>query len=251
MKKLFIINVLVLIILIATTTLIYASNTTLELTGTNSINLNSTGKLTMKIASNSKIGGVMGVIEKNSKISSVKLTAKNGWNIMSYNEESGSFNMVKNEGAKNEEIMEIEYTVSGSEGTGKIEVKNITASNIENYDEEELDNVSKEITIVRQNEEGQEDTDTEEGEKEGEQTYNTDDKKSDEEKTVKDEEKEIKDQSQSSQKESETLKKSDSTASKNVLPHTGIIGVIIPTIILLLTAVSVFAYIGYKKYKGV
>lgn len=244
MKKLFIINVLVLIILIATTTLIYASNTILELTGTNSINLNSTGKLTMKIASNSKIGGVMGVIEKNSKISSVKLISKNGWNIMSYNEESGSFNMVKNEGAKNEEIMEIEYTVSGSEGKGMIEVKNITASNIENYDEEELDNVLKEITIVKQNDEV----------KEGEQTYNTDDKKSDEEKNVEDKEtkdQEIKKQSQSSQKESETLKKFESTANKKGLPHTGIIGVIIPTIILLLTAVSVFAYIGYKKYKGV
>ena len=253
MKRLYFISVFMLIILAISATSIYAANTTINPNGSSSVIMGSSNKITMTLTSNSKIGGVMGIIEKSSNVTSIKLTAKNGWNIMSYNEETGSFNMVKNEGANNEEFMEIEYTVANTEGTGKIDMKSITVSDIENYDEENLNDISKEFTIVKKQEEPKIDddvskTDNEEKNKDDgsskiEENQNEDTSKN---------EKINAEQSVVSENNNQiTGKTENKTTNKTVLPYTGVIGVVIPAIILILSGSSICAYLGYKKYKGI
>jgi len=149
MKKIYLIFIFMLVMLGVMATSVCASNTTITFNGQGNVAPGSVNKITLNLNSIDKIGGIMGVIEKNVNITNIKLTAKNGWNILSYNEENGRFNMVKNEGAKVEEIMEIEYTASNTEGMGKIEVKNMKVSEIENYDEEALKDISKEIKIEK------------------------------------------------------------------------------------------------------
>ena len=238
MKKLYLISAFILLILLVASTSIYATNTTINPKGSNSVTLGSTNKITLQLTSSSKIGGVMGIIEKSSNISDIRVTAKNGWNIMSYNEETGSFNMVKNEGAKNEEIMEIEYTVSNAEGTGKITIKNITVSDIENYEEETLDNVSKEIAIVKKQEEPEQ--------HDSEKDSNTGNETSKDNITIDTEQRETKPDNNQI-----TGKSGNTTNNKSVLPYAGVFEVFIPIIVLILGGISIGTYLGYKKYKGV
>ena len=130
------------IILLASVTSVFSANTTLTIKGTDNVTIGGTGKLTVQLTSSDVIGGVMGVISKNSNITNIEIVGKNGWNVGAFNKETGSFNIIKNEGASNEEIFEIQYTVSNSTGTGKIDIKDITVSNVQDYEEEEVQAIS-------------------------------------------------------------------------------------------------------------
>ena len=234
-------------------TLIFASNTTLNINGANSVTLGTTNKFTVQISSDSNIGGVMGLIQKTSNITSIKLTAKNGWNIMSFNEETGDFNMVKNEGGKNEDIMEIEYTVSNTEGTGKIEIKDVTVSDVENYDEKEVEDVSKNISIVKKQEDKEDDskTDTDtDKEDAGKKENSTENNNTTNEEASIDVNKQgtIKNNNQNS---NQVKAKTETSTVGKTIPYTGDMRTIIVLAILLVGIISIGTYLGYKKYKGI
>ena len=152
MKRIKIISLLVIGILLVITTFCYASNITIVTEDSGNVTAGSTNTITLKLNSNTKIGGVMGVISSSSNVTIQSVTGLNGWNL-TYNEGTGQFNIVKNEGGQNEDFLKIAYTVANSAGTGSIEIKNITASDIENYTEEDVDNFSKNITIEQQQQE--------------------------------------------------------------------------------------------------
>ena len=147
MKRVKLISFLVLGILLIITTLSYASDTTITTEDSGKVTTGSTNTITLKLNCNSKIGAVMGVISSSSNVTIKEVTGLNGWNL-TYNSVTGDFNMVKNEGAQNQNFLKIEYTVADSEGTGSINIKNITASNID-YNDEDVDNFAKTITIEK------------------------------------------------------------------------------------------------------
>lgn len=253
MKKFYFTIILMSIFLLMSSTLIFASNTTLNINGANSVTLGTTNKITVQISSDSYIGGVMGLIQKTSNITSIKLTAKNGWNIMSFNEETGDFNMVKNEGGKNEDIMEIEYTVSNTEGTGKIEIKDVTVSDVENYDEKEVEDVSKNISIVKKQEDKEDDskTDTDtDKEDTGKKENSTENNNTTNEEASIDVNKQgtIKNNNQNS---NQVKAKTETSTVGKTIPYTGDMRTIIVLAILLVGIISIGTYLGYKKYKGI
>jgi len=98
-----------------------------------------------------EVGIVSGKIEKNTNIISMTVTGKNNWNL-TYNKDTGVFNVYKAEGSKAEEIINIEYVVSNEEGTGLITISDIKMTTI-NYETKEMANISKEITIKNEQKE--------------------------------------------------------------------------------------------------
>ena len=257
MKKIYLILTLFLTILLAYATSVFAANTTLNLSGASSVTPGSTGKMTLHITSSNKIGGIEGVITKSSNITNIKVIAKNGWNNplideekdQTYNEETGNFIIYKPAGTSSGEIMEIEYTVSDSEGTGKIEIKDITVANVPDGDEEEVQPVSKSITIEEQ--QSPEDPQPENPQPENPQPENPqpEDSQKDEIKntttpsTTKDTSK--------TASENAAAKNSSATSGKTNLPKAGIASVVIPTSILILCIVGAIMFFRYKKYKGI
>lgn len=255
MKKLHVIFIIFTIILGLLSTSIYASNTTLSLNGSNDVIKGTTNKITVHLNSDVSIGGIDATLEKSNNISNITITAKNGWNLITYNEENGKFNMVKNDGAQNEDVLEIEYTVSNDKGTGKIQLKDIVVSDIQDYNEIELGTIYKEMNIVEKEQpepqpqpDPQPDTqpDTQpdpqptpepqpqSDDSKGETNQNTQNNKT---------------QGNSSQK---TVNKNyTSTSGEKVLPKTGIEGTIIFIAIIIVCAVTIGMYIKYKKYKGI
>ena len=247
MKKIHVIFIIFTIILGLLSTSIYASNTTLSLNGSNDVIKGTTNKITVHLNSDVSIGGIDATLEKSNNISNITITAKNGWNLITYNEENGKFNMVKNEGAQNEDVLEIEYTVSNDKGTGKIQLKDIVVSDIQDYNEIELGTIYKEMNIVEKEQpEPQPQPDPQpdpqptpepqpqSDDSKGETNPNTQNNKT---------------QGNSSQK---TVNKNyTSTSGEKVLPKTGIEGTIIFIAIIIICAVAIGMYIKYKKYKGI
>ena len=260
--KISIISVLVIIALLLVSTICYASNTTLVPSGASSVTKGSSNTITVKLTSSSSIGGVMGVIEKTSNVTINSVTPLNNWNMMSYNAETGDFNMIKNDGAQNEDIIKIDYTVANSEGTGKIEIKNITVSDIVNYDEEEIDDVSVEFSIVEPQEEPGGDTpsgeepggDTPSGEEPGGDTPSGEEPGGDTPsgeipggttpsggKT---------DPEQTNGKTPDTTKSGEKTTSKKDLSNAGL-GIGLGSAIVIAIGAGVFGYIKYRKYNNI
>ena len=190
-----------------------------------------------------KIGGIEGVITKSSNITNIKVIAKNGWNNplideekdQTYNEETGNFIIYKPAGTSSGEIMEIEYTVSNSEGTGKIEIKDITVANVPDGDEEELQPVSKSITIEEQQSPEEPQPENPQPEEPLPENPQPEDSQKDEAKnttipsTTKDTSK--------TDSEKTVAKNTNATSGKTNLPKTGVAGVLIPTSILILCIV--------------
>lgn len=242
MKKIYLLLSLFTIILLASVTSVFSANTTLTINGADNVTIGGTGKLTVQLTSSDVIGGVMGVISKNSNITNIEIVGKNGWNVGAFNKETGSFNIIKNEGASNEEIFEIQYTVSNSTGTGKIDIKDITVSNVQDYEEEEVQNISKSISIVNQQEpdnpqpdnpqpeDPQPDTPSEQG-----NTANTN----------------VVPKGTNTNSQKVDTKNTTSSTSKTVLPKAGLGTIIIPCAVILIGVVAGCMYFKYKKYKGV
>lgn len=94
------------------------------------------------------VGMISGKIRAEGNITIEEVAGKNGWSL-TYNDQEGetkgTFNLLKAAGAKAEEIMEIKYK-AGEEGTGKIILETINATDI-NYEMEQLTDIIKEITV--------------------------------------------------------------------------------------------------------
>lgn len=146
MKKSIIIS-LVLLIICSIATTIYAADTKLVLTGDNETQAGKTGTMYVKVSSDESIGSITFTVTKSDNVSSIKCTSENGWTITP-NESISKYNAYKATGAKDENIMKIEYTLKeDAEGTAKIDVTQITAATIEGDEVENISNVSKTITI--------------------------------------------------------------------------------------------------------
>lgn len=244
MKKLYLIGVLIILILSLTFTSVYAVATTVSFNGENKVAPGSTNKIAINITSDDTIGGIEGKIETSSNISkllSSNITGKNGWTV-TYNAESGIFNAFKAEGTKNEDVLEIEYTVNNQEGTANIELKELVITNI-TYEEEEINDVSKTITIAKS-----ENVDPKKDDKNGEQKQDENDEAKQEDKN------QTKSENIVSTKEDTKItpatKKESTTSTTASLPKTGVFSIIIPIVILGAIAIVV-SYLGYKKYRGI
>lgn len=80
--------------------------------------------LKVKLYSQQLICHLSGIIQKNEYITDMKLVEQNDWKIQ-YNAVTGEFDLEKVEGAKTEEILNIEITTSDKEGKGEILLTNI------------------------------------------------------------------------------------------------------------------------------
>ena len=103
-----------------------------------------TNNLILKVStSGDAIGMVSGKIEKTSGISNIVVKAKNSWNL-TYNEDTGVFNIYKAAGSKTDEILDISYSLTNQAQTGTIYIKNIKITTI-NYELTEKENLSKNV----------------------------------------------------------------------------------------------------------
>lgn len=247
MKKLYLIGILMLVILSLTFTSVYAITATVNLNGDGNVQPGTTNKISVSIASNDTIGGIEGKLVTSSNIAEIleeNLSGKNGWTV-TYNAEDGILNAFKARGTNEEEMFEIEYTVENEEGTAKIELKDLTVTDI-NYDEEQIGDISKTISIAKKSEE----------QKEGEKEEQKEDQKEEQE------QKENKNNTQnvvinpdntpSTKTETKNISTKEATTSSKTssLPYTGIVNVILPIVVIGII-VGLCSYVGYKKYRGI
>lgn len=230
MKKSKLIILFTSIILFILTAYAYASNSQIVVNGDSVAKLGETKEIVVKLSSNETIGVVSGKIEKNDNITSIAVKGKNNWNL-TYNNENGVFNLYKAEGAKDEEIISIEYVAGNTEGTGKITLSNIKLTSID-YETKEVENIEKEIEIKTESAEVQENNAEE----------NTETPEADAEKENPEETK-IEEQIQ--------VNKNDTSVSDKIIPKTGKIDYIAISIIIIMVIIASIFYIKYKQYKKI
>ena len=150
MKRIKRIMLLIIIALIVLGVNVYAAETTskLVITGEDAVKPGETKKITIKLESEQDtVGTISGVIAYSETIEKIEVTGKNSWQLLAYNKDNGKFQLLKAEGAKKEEIIEISYKVKeGASGKAIIELKDINLTTID-YITKTADNVAKEITI--------------------------------------------------------------------------------------------------------
>ncbi len=147
MKKSLIIMLFISIILCMITTCVFADTVPVSLEGSTSATPGSTVTVNVKISSSDTIGVVSGVIGYNSNITSVEVSGKNNW-VVTYNSETGKFNAYKAEGGSTEEIIQIKYVTSNTEGTGTITLSDLQITNT-NYETKNINDITKNITIKK------------------------------------------------------------------------------------------------------
>lgn len=144
-------------IMLLVSTYVYAADysviPTISMEGETTAKPGETKTLTVKIVCEDLVGVVSGKIEKNENISSMTVKGKNNWNL-TYNSETGVFNIIKAEGEKTAEIMTIEYTVGNEEGTGKITINDVQFTTTD-YNEVDVSSASKQISIKNEEQEGE------------------------------------------------------------------------------------------------
>lgn len=225
MKKSVIVMLFISIILCLTATSVFADIAPISLEGKTSVTPGETGTVTVKISSNDTIGVVSGYIKYDSNLTNIQVSGKNNWTV-TYNSETGKFNVVKPEGAKSEEIIEIKYTASNAEGTGTITLSNLQVTNI-NYDTEDVSDIAKTISIKKSTTEGPIKDPTE---NQGEN--------------------QIKKPENNSAKEQ--VNNNSLTIAPKTIPYAGAMTkVVLPIGILLAVIVTIGLYLGYRKYKGI
>lgn len=147
MTKKFRIISFISVILMLLTTSVFAAGPQITMEGENTAKPGETKTVTIKVASpDIEVGVVSGKIEKNANVESMTVTGKNNWTL-TYNQSTGEFNIYKAEGAKTEEILNIEYKLTNEEGTAKITISDINLTTID-YETVEMDSISKEIAVV-------------------------------------------------------------------------------------------------------
>ena len=230
---------------------VYATKSIIQILGDDKANKGDDKQLTVKLLSSDTIGIISGKIMENENVQIIKVNWKNNWNL-TYNSKTGEFNIYKAEGAKEEEIITIEYKAINENATGKITISNLKATSIE-YISETLSNAEKNVQINEQetmNEEteSQDDINTKEEENnKEEQKEKTEETESKEDINIKEERKDnyidveeehsIED---NSKKESDTIK---------TLPKTGNFNMIIPIIIVVVILGTIFFYLKCNSYK--
>lgn len=261
MKKSLMIMLFISIILCMTVTCVFAETVPVSLEGETSVTPGSTGTVNVKISSSDTIGVVSGVIGYDSNITSVEVSGKNNWTV-TYNSETGKFNAYKAEGAKSEEIIQIKYTASNTEGTGTITLSSLQVTNI-NYETENVSDITKDITIKNSTTDDPVDDPTDKP------TDDPSDKPSDKpaddpsEKPTDDPAENSGNKNTSDGKNTNsgilngkntndaTLKTETITPAKK-LPYAGIMTKVgLPIGIVLVGAISVGAYMGLRKYRGI
>lgn len=261
MKKSLMIMLFISIILCITATCVFAETVPVSLKGETSVTPGSTGMVNVKISSSDTIGVVSGVIGYDSNITSVEVSGKNNWTV-TYNSETGKFNAYKAEGAKSEEIIQIKYTASNTEGTGTITLSSLQVTNI-NYETENVSDITKDITIKNSTTDDPVDDPTDKP------TDDSSDKPSDKpaddpsEKPTDDPAENSGNKNTSDGKNTNsgilngkntndaTLKTETITPAKK-LPYAGIMTKVgLPIGIVLVGAISVGAYMGFRKYRGI
>lgn len=234
MKKSLMIMLFISIIFCITATCVFAETVPVSLEGETNVTPGSTGTVNVKISSSDTIGVVSGMIEYDSNITNVQVSGKNNW-VVTYNSETGQFNAYKAEGAKLEEIIQIKYTVSNTEGTGTITLSSLQVTNI-NYETENVSDITKDITI---------------------KNSTTDDPINDPAEDPVDDPADDPadnpaDNNGNKNTNTATTSKTDTIVSDKILPYTGIMTkVVLPISIVLVGIISVGAYMGYKKYRGI
>lgn len=226
MKKVKIMSFLVLSLFLILYSTVFASEPQISMGGNEVAKPNETKNTVVSVSNEDiGIGVVSGTIEKTSNITSISVSGKNSWNL-TYNEETGAFNIYKASGAKSEEIMNIEYTVSGEEGTAQIVLKGVKMTTIE-YETKEIGDITKVITIKNQDI-GADNTNNSVGTENTNNTTNS--------------------ANTNSLKNNNTNK--NNTTSKNKIPQTG--GISFTVIILaIMIVLSIISYRRYIKYKNV
>ena len=228
MKKSLIIMLFISIILCMITTCVFADTVPVSLEGSTSATPGSTVTVNVKISSSDTIGVVSGVIGYNSNITSVEVSGKNNW-VVTYNSETGKFNAYKAEGGSTEEIIQIKYVTSNTEGTGTITLSDLQITNT-NYETKNINDITKNITIKKESADNPADNTIDNS------TDKTEDQSSDNKSTIKD----------------STTSKADTKTSVKTLPYAGKMKeIVLPIGIVLLGIISVVAYMGYKKYREI
>lgn len=137
--------ILVFLIILFWTTRVLASEAQIIIEGEQICKPNETKVLTIKISSETEIGVLSGKIETNENITNINVTGKNNWNL-TFNRDTGVFNIYKAEGSKTQEIISIEYTTANTEGIGKVTLSNLKMTTIK-YETKDVKDILKEITI--------------------------------------------------------------------------------------------------------
>lgn len=228
MKKSLIIMLFISIILCMITTSVFADTVPVSLEGSTSATPGSTVTVNVKISSSDTIGVVSGVIGYNSNITSVEVSGKNNW-VVTYNSETGKFNAYKAEGGSTEEIIQIKYVTSNTEGTGTITLSDLQITNT-NYETKNINDITKNITIKKESADNPTDNTIDNS------TDKKEDQSSDNKSTIKD----------------STTSKTDTKTSVKTLPYAGKMKeIVLPIGIVLLGIISVVAYMEYKKYREI
>ena len=238
MKKNLITIVLMLIMLCITTTYVFADNTPISLEGAETVTPGQEGSVTIKVSSSDAIGVVSGYIKYDSNIASIEVSGKNNWSV-TYNSETGKFNVYKAEGATSEEIIEIKYTASNEESTGTITLSELQVTTI-NYETQDVSDITKSISIKNETiddpvDDPTQDNPTEEPtENPSEQPAGNNNIKND------------------VTTNSSAPTTSTSTTATKTLPYAGVMTkVVLPIGTVLAVIAAVVVYLGYRKYKGI
>lgn len=144
MKKIIKISFIILILLMYSN-FIFASTTPVIFTGDLVAKPNETKTLKLQVSSEKLIGVVSGKIVSSDNIKIDSITAKNNW-VLTYNEETKEFNVLKAEGSNTDEILEIKYTTGTSEGDTTITITGLQVANTE-YQEEKLNDITATIKV--------------------------------------------------------------------------------------------------------
>lgn len=144
MKKIVTI-MLVILLLSIYSSFVFAASTPILLTGDSTAKPNETKTLTMQISSGKLIGVVSGKIVCSDNVKIESVTAKNNW-VLTYNEETKVFSILKAEGSMTDTILEIKYTTGASEGDATITITELQTAGTD-YQEESLDNLVATIKV--------------------------------------------------------------------------------------------------------
>ena len=135
----------VMILLMVLSVNVFAAEPSLEVTGELEAKPEESKTLTIKILSEDNMGVFSGKIVGDGNISNLQVSGKNGWNMLAY--ENGSFKLVKSQGGKNEEAMDITYTIAKqAAGKATITLSNIDLTTID-YNSSSVADITKEISI--------------------------------------------------------------------------------------------------------
>lgn len=145
MKKNIITILLTIVFLSILATLVYGADLQIAINGDSTVKPGESKELIINISSDEEIGIVSGKIEASSNITDMTVTGLNSWNL-TYNSNTGEFNIYKAEGAKVQDIINIQYKAGAEEGTGTITLSNIKMTTI-SYVSEDIGTITKDITI--------------------------------------------------------------------------------------------------------